>query len=577
MIMFKNIRCGLASLTLISGLVLSANASAQFFYASDAGCASPITSVAYSGTAAVTVNVCGRVPAAQFFCGHTIQLLAAAGQGGNFSVTGRTPADPFVSAPYTDSNTTLPQVIGNPTATADLGATPSGASGYAAGATRLLSTLQITPAASATSPSYVISFDPNSLLIVDGAATCATAAGDTAAFPTLTLNNTVVVATPTVSVAASPATLVDSASNVATVTFTSSAPAPAGNLSVTFTPPVAGGLIASTNRTSPITITAGSTTATCTVTAAVNAVPGDGPTVGTITVGAGAGYTVGAPASATVTVNNDDVAPGVPAVSVAVAPAALVDAAGNVATVTFTSSLPAPAGGLSVAITPATVGGLIAGTTCASPVTIAAGATTATCTITAVDNTTPGDGPTAGVTTVLAGAGYSVGAPASATVNVTNNDAVPVVPAVFVTAAPNVVGDSGGVITLTFTATSVPAAPLTVNITPPTVGGLIASTTCGATVTITPPATTATCTVTAAANTVPGEAPTASTATVLAGTGYTVGDLPTANISVTDDDAAPVGAATPVPTMGVFGLGLMGLLIAGFAGFAQRRRSNTNA
>jgi hypothetical protein len=383
--------------------------------------------------------------------------------------------------------------------------------------------------------------------------------------------------TPSVSVAASPATLVDAASNVATVTFTSSAPAPAGNLSVTFTPPAAGGLIASTNCTSPITITAGSTTATCTVTAAVNAVPGDGPTVGTITVGAGAGYTVGAPASATVTVNNDDVAPGVPAVSVAVAPAALVDAAGNVATVTFTSSLPAPAGGLSVAITPATVGGLIAGTTCASPVTIAAGATTATCTITAVDNTTPGDGPTAGVTTVLAGAGYSVGAPASATVNVTNNDAVPVVPAVFVTAAPNVVGDSGGVITLTFTATSVPAAPLTVNITPPTVGGLIASTTCGATVTITPPATTATCTVTAAANTVPGEAPTASTATVLAGTGYTVGDLPTANISVTDDDAAPVGAATPVPTMGVFGLGLMGLLIAGFAGFAQRRRSNTNA
>jgi hypothetical protein len=385
-----------------------------------------------------------------------------------------------------------------------------------------------------------------------------------------TLNPTVS-ATPSVSVAASPATLADSAANVSTVTFTSSAAAPAGGLSVVITPPAAGGLIASTTCASPISIAAGATTATCTVTAAVNAVPGDGPTVGTITVGAGTGYTVGAPASATVTVNNDDVAPGTPAVSVAVTPATLVDAAANVATVTFTSSLAAPAGGLSVAITPPTVAGLIASTTCASPISIAAGATTATCTITAAANTTPGDGPTSGVTTVLAGAGYSVGAPASATVTVNNDDAVPAVPAVFVTAAPTVIGDSGGVITLTFTATIAPAAALTVNITPPTAGGLIASTTCGATVTITPPATTATCTVTAAANTVVGEAPSTSAATVLAGTGYTIGDLPTANVTVTDDDGVPV-VATAVPTMGVFSLGLMGLLVAGFAGFAQRRR-----
>jgi hypothetical protein len=390
-----------------------------------------------------------------------------------------------------------------------------------------------------------------------------------------TLNPTVA-ATPSVSVAASPATLADSAANVSTVTFTSSAAAPAGGLSVVITPPAASGLIASTTCASPISIAAGATTATCTVTAAVNAVPGDGPTVGTITVGAGTGYTVGAPASATVTVNNDDVAPGTPAVSVAVAPATLVDAAANVATVTFTSSLAAPAGGLSVAITPPTVAGLIASTTCASPISIAAGATTATCTITAASNTTPGDGPTSGVTTVLAGAGYSVGAPASATVTVNNDDAVPAVPAVFVTAAPTVIGDSGGVITLTFTATIAPAAALTVNITPPTAGGLIASTTCGATVNITPPATTAICTVTAAANTVVGEAPSTSAATVLAGTGYTVGDLPTANVTVTDDDGVPV-VATAVPTTGAFGLGLMALLVAGFAGFAQRRRQNADA
>ena len=44
------------------------------------------------------------------------------------------------------------------------------------------------------------------------------------------------------------------------------------------------------------------------------------------------------------------------------------------------------------------------------------------------------------------------------------------------------------------------------------------------------------------------------------------------NLSTTVQAVPPAGPAVIVPTMGAFGLGLMGLLIAGFAGFMQRRR-----
>jgi hypothetical protein len=262
-----------------------------------------------------------------------------------------------------------------------------------------------------------------------------------------------------------------------------------------------------------------------------------------------------------------------PSVSVSVTPTTLVDAAANVATFTFTSSAAAPAGGLSVNFTPPTVTGLIASTTCVSPIVIPTAATTATCTLTAAVNTTPGDGPTTGTATVLAATGgvYTIGT-ASASVTVNDND-VAVTPVVSVGASPATIGDSGGTITITFTASPAPTAPLSVNFTPPTVGGLIASTTCTSPIVIAASATTATCTVTAAANTVAGDGSTSSAVTLLAGTGYTISTSGNGavNIAVIDDDA--VAAPTvAIPVMGALGLGLMSLLIAGFAGFAQRRR-----
>ena len=149
---------------------------------------------------------------------------------------------------------------------------------------------------------------------------------------------------PTVSVAASLAALNDSPANVSTLTFTSSAAAPAGGLPVNITPATANARY-TTNCVSPIVIPAGLTTRTCTVTAPPNTIPGDGTVTATTTILAGAGYDVGAPPSAAVSVNDDDVAP---TVRVAAAPTTLSNNTGGSSTVTFTSSAAATAGGLSV-------------------------------------------------------------------------------------------------------------------------------------------------------------------------------------------------------------------------------------
>jgi hypothetical protein len=375
----------------------------------------------------------------------------------------------------------------------------------------------------------------------------------------------IVAAVPSVSVAASPATLVDAAANVATVTFTASAAAPAGGLSVAFTPPTAGGLIASTTCTSPIAIAAGNTTATCTVTAAVNTVPGDGPTVGTTTVIAGTGYTVGAPASATVTVNNDDVAPGTPVVTIAAAPATLVDAAGNVATVTVTSSLVAPATGLVVNLTPAAANARYT-TTCGATVTIAAGATTATCTVTAVANTTVGDGNVTATTTLAApSASYTLGATTSAAVAVNDND----LPAAITPVTP-----AGALLLPSYAPGATPGRSTTaLNFNVTGGAGALACVAAGAGYTATPNplnlvvGTAGTVTVTytgTAAGTFTGTLTCTSTAPATGGPFVY-------NLSTTVSDVV-IPASVPVPTVGALGLGLMSLLVAGFAGFAQRRR-----
>src|SRR4029079_508079 len=181
-----------------------------------------------------------------------------------------------------------------------------------------------------------------------------------------------------------------------------------------------------------------------------------------LTVVAGAGYTVGAPSSATGTITNDDTD-----VSVAVAPSSTAeDGAGNLV-YTFTR-----AGVTTGALTANfTIGGTATfntdytqsgATTFVPPngtVQFAAGSSTATVTVDPTPDTTVEPDETV-ILTVAAGTGYNVAAVNnSATGTITNDDTD-----VSVAVAPSSVNEDGATnLVFTFTRTGVTSTPLTVN------------------------------------------------------------------------------------------------------------------
>ena len=220
----------------------------------------------------------------------------------------------------------------------------------------------------------------------------------------------------------SPASLVDSAGNVSTCTVTLDQPAPAGGLAVALTPPAANGRY-STTCGSSATVPPGATSATCTITATPNTVPGDGfvdATVQLDTPAATADYGLGTLTSATVRVDNDDVL--LPTAQLVCTPPVLTDAPAQVSTCTVSLSAPAPAGGLSIGLTPPAANPRYS-STCASPLAVAAGASSASCTVTATPNTDPGDGSVVASIALLPGTGYTLDSKlAQAQVTVENDD-----------------------------------------------------------------------------------------------------------------------------------------------------------
>lgn len=165
-----------------------------------------------------------------------------------------------------------------------------------------------------------------------------------------------------------------------------------------------------------ISIPGGATTATITINPTVDSTVEADETV-TLTVAAGTGYTVGAPASASGTILNDDV----PSASIAVSPATVAeDGATNlVYTVTLSqASLSATSVNFTVAGT-ATSGADYAAVT--SPLVIAAGNTTGTIVVNPTADATIESDETASIT-LAAGTGYTVGVPASATGTILNDD-----------------------------------------------------------------------------------------------------------------------------------------------------------
>jgi hypothetical protein len=224
--------------------------------------------------------------------------------------------------------------------------------------------------------------------------------------------------TPSITVTATDASAAEAGPNTGTFTVsrgTSGATALLVNLAV-------GG--SATNGTdytligNNVTIPAGSASTTVTVTPVDDALLEPAETV-TLTVTAGAGYTVGTPATGTVTITDNDT----PVVTVAATDANAAEAGANPGTFTV-SRTGSTASTLQVGFT---IGGTATGgsdytLSAASPITIPAGSASATVTVTPIDDALTESGETV-VLTLTAGAGYLIGASTNATVTITDNDA----------------------------------------------------------------------------------------------------------------------------------------------------------
>ena len=248
----------------------------------------------------------------------------------------------------------------------------------------------------------------------------------------------------------------------------------------------------------------------------------------TVTVADGSGYTVGASASGTVAVRDDD-AP-LPVVTLAAGNA--VTEGGN-AVFTLTAS-PAPAADLAVSVSVAADGdyGITAGT---QTVTIP---TTGSATLTLATADDAADEPDGSVTaTVQAGSGYTVGASASGTVAVRDDDLPP--PVVTIAAKAGSVAEGGDAV-FTLTADRAPDADLTVTLAVSETGDgdhVAAADEGPATLVIPKGATEAVFTL-ATVNDGVDEPDGSVTVTVTACAGCTAGAPASASVTVTDDDAS---------------------------------------
>ena len=300
-------------------------------------------------------------------------------------------------------------------------------------------------------------------------------------------------------------------------------PAPAADLAVSVTVAATGdyGVAAGTQT---VTIpTTGSATLTL-ATAGDDAVEPDGSV--SVTVADGDGWTAGDPASGTVAVRDDD-AP-LPEVTLAAGAAATE---GGDAVFTLTAS-PAPVADLPVSVTVAATGdwGVTAGT---QSVTIP---TTGSATLTLATTDDGTDEPDGSVTvTVADGSGYTVGASASGTVAVRDDDLPP--PVVSITAKAASVTEGGDAV-FTLTADRAPDADLTVTLAVSETGEgdhVAAADEGPAAVTIPKDATEAVFTL-ATVNDDVDEPDGSAVVTVEAGAGYAVGDPASASVTVKDDD-----------------------------------------
>ena len=326
---------------------------------------------------------------------------------------------------------------------------------------------------------------------------------------------------PEITVTANAASVTEGGDAVFTLT---ASPAPAADLPVSVTVGTDGDWgVTAGSRTVTIP-TSGSATLTL-ATAGDGTDEPDGSV--SVTVNDGSGYTVGSAGSGTVAVQDDDAA--LPVVTLAAKAESVTE--GGDAVFTLTAS-PAPAADLPVSVSVGTDGdyGLSAGT---RTVTIPATGS-ATLTLATADDAT--DEPDGSVTaTVEAGSGYTVGAAASGTVAVRDDDLPP--PVVTIAAKAESVTEGGNAV-FTLTADRAPDADLAVTLAVSETGDgdhVAAADEGPATATIPKDATEASFTVPTVNDGVDEPDGTVAVA-VTACAGCTAGDPASASVEVKDDD-----------------------------------------
>ena len=330
------------------------------------------------------------------------------------------------------------------------------------------------------------------------------------------------------------------------VSFTVTAmPAPAADLVVSVTVAETGDTLGA-SVPEQVTIAAGKTTATLQVTTDDDTADESNSTV-TATVDDGAGYTVGSPDSAEVTVADDDGAstpgptlppatPDLPHVTIAAGPSVTE---GQSATFTVRAN-PAPAMDLMVSVTVTETGTTLAASV-PDNVTVSAGQNTATLQVTTVDDTADESDSTV-TARVASGTGYTVGSRSSARVTVADNDEPAPQPEPQVTIAADGDVTEGEAVSFTVTATPAPAMDLMVSVTVTENGATLAAS-LPDNVTVSAGQNTATLRLTTVDDTA-DESDSTVTARVASGTGYTVGSRSSARVTVADNDPPPDGRPT---------------------------------
>ena len=260
----------------------------------------------------------------------------------------------------------------------------------------------------------------------------------------------------------------------------------------------------------------------------------------TVRITTGAGYTVGSPNTAMVTVNDNDIPdPDAPVASISADPTPITE--GTAATFTVTLDRAAPAGGLTISVGVTESGSYIA-ETAPMTVVIAEGGTTGTLTVSTADDTT--DEPAGSITAELnAGVGYTVGTTSTALVTVLDNDD----PVVSISADPTTIIEG---VAATFRVTLSSAAPadgLTISVAVTESGSYIADL-APMTVFIAGGATTVTLAV-LTDNDDMGERSGSITVRITTGAGYTVGTPSTALVTVFDNDTPAAGISADPTTI----------------------------